>query len=156
MKDTIQKAKRGNGGGWNKGIVSVGPRKCEACSRVDRKVVVYPKWKMTLCQKHYWHMRLYGKILWGDERPYRTRAVKRLKASKKAQDWRKKIFERDNYTCQTCGERGGKLEAHHIKPFAYFPKLRWIISNGVTLCIPCHRKTDSWGRKGQKIYGKSN
>ncbi len=155
MKEAIQ-TKRGSGGGWNKGCIFVGARKCESCSAFNRKVVVYPKWKMTLCQKHYWHMRLYGKILWGDIKPYRTPAVKRLKASKEAQDWRKSVFERDDYTCQTCGERGGKLEAHHIKPFAYFPKLRWIISNGLTLCVPCHRKTETWGRKGQKIYGKSN
>lgn len=32
--------------------------------------------------------------------------------------WRNKVYERDNYTCQKCGKRGGNLNAHHIKHFA--------------------------------------
>lgn len=29
---------------------------------------------------------------------------------------RARIFERDNYTCQYCGERGKKLECDHVYP----------------------------------------
>lgn len=54
--------------------------------------------------------------------------------------WRKAIFERDDYTCQVCGQRGVKLNAHHKKPYAYFPDLRYSIDNGITLCISCHQK----------------
>jgi len=64
-----------------------------------------------------------------------------LRYSKKADDWRKAVFDRDNYTCQGCGVRGCRLEAHHKKPFAYFPALRFEVSNGETLCCPCHNKT---------------
>lgn len=82
--------------------------------------------------------------------------------------WTKKVLERDDYICQECGERGGKLSAHHIKPFRdiilevlnkyllldctkiedkwtlqelclkYPPLLD--INNGKTLCFPCHRE----------------
>jgi len=73
--------------------------------------------------------------------------------------WRQDIFIRDNFICQKCGQFGGELEAHHIKPFSilldeikrnlplfslyngamiYTPL--WDINNGITLCIKCHRK----------------
>ena len=53
-------------------------------------------------------------------------------------EWRSKVFQRDNWTCQTCQTRGVYLEAHHIKPWAKFPEFRYEVSNGVTLCLPCH------------------
>lgn len=56
--------------------------------------------------------------------------------------WRESVYERDNYTCQLCGKRGGILHPHHIKPFAIFPELRYEVSNGITLCAePCHQNT---------------
>lgn len=66
---------------------------------------------------------------------------KRLRASKKYKDWREKVFKRDNWTCQDCGIVGGYLEAHHIKSWKCYPKLRYIIDNGKTLCLKCHNKT---------------
>ncbi|WP_416360620.1 HNH endonuclease [Burkholderia gladioli] len=47
---------------------------------------------------------------------------------------------RDRFTCQHCGDaRGGNLHAHHILPFATHPELRVDVSNGITLCKPCHK-----------------
>lgn len=66
---------------------------------------------------------------------------RQLRYNKRSADWRKSVFERDNYTCQECGKRGGLLEAHHIKPFAYFPESRYDLNNGKTLCLECHNKT---------------
>lgn len=55
--------------------------------------------------------------------------------------WRYDVFSRDHFTCQRCEDkRGGNLVAHHIKAFAEYPELRFDISNGLTLCKPCHKK----------------
>lgn len=53
-------------------------------------------------------------------------------------EWRRKVFERDDYTCQECGEKGGKIHAHHIEPWSEEPSKRLEIDNGITLCIECH------------------
>lgn len=76
---------------------------------------------------------------------------KLIRMSAEFMEWRKKVFERDDYTCQACGVRGGILHPHHIKQFAYFPELGFAVSNGQTLCSPCHRKTDTWGFKKHKL-----
>lgn len=65
--------------------------------------------------------------------------------------WRKAVFERDGYACIWGGkEHGNKLNADHIKPFALFPELRFAIDNGRTLCVDCHRKTETYGGRSIK------
>ena len=59
--------------------------------------------------------------------------------------WRKAVFARDNYTCQNCGARGCRIQAHHIKAYKTYPELRHELSNGLALCIPCHKQTDTFG-----------
>lgn len=61
-------------------------------------------------------------------------------------NWRKAVFERDNYTCVLCGVRGVEIQADHIKSFAEFPELRTVLSNGRTLCVPCHKTTPNYCR----------
>lgn len=72
---------------------------------------------------------------------------KKLYFSKKYKQWRKDIFGRDNFACQCCGVVGGELNADHIRPWAFFPELRFDINNGRTLCVNCHRKTETWGNR---------
>lgn len=75
---------------------------------------------------------------------------KTIRHSPEYKEWRNKVFERDNYTCQECRKTGGYLEADHIKPFALHPDLRLEILNGRTLCRPCHRKTPTFGGNTSK------
>lgn len=67
--------------------------------------------------------------------------------------WREAVFKRDNWTCVWCGDnKSGKLNADHIKPFAHYPELRFAIDNGRTLCVPCHKTTDTYAGKSKKKY----
>ncbi len=52
--------------------------------------------------------------------------------------WRTAVFERDDYTCLVCKTKGGNLQADHIKPWCEFAELRYVVSNGQTLCKKCH------------------
>lgn len=77
-----------------------------------------------------------------------TPSMNKLRNSNRYQQWRKKVYVRDNYCCVFCRKKGGwnkklkrriLLEADHIKPWAFYPKLRFVVSNGRTLCKECHR-----------------
>ena len=75
--------------------------------------------------------------------------------------WRSDIFTGDDFICQDCGERGGRIVADHIKAFslileenkiktleeALSCKELWNINNGRTLCQKCHKKTENFGAK---------
>lgn len=78
-------------------------------------------------------------------------------------NWRSNVFIRDNYTCIFCNIKSGNgktviLNADHIKPFSVIIKKfniktlkkaltcneLWDINNGRTLCLECHKKTDTY------------
>lgn len=82
----------------------------------------------------------------GGQKPYRHKTW-----SREYKNWRKVIFERDDYACQGCGARGCYITAHHIKSWTYYPELRYEINNGQTLCEPCHSLTDNYKERGRKI-----
>lgn len=76
---------------------------------------------------------------WIKDRSKVKSEIRCLRYSTKMKDWRESVFKRDDYTCQKCHKKGAFLNAHHIKRFADFPDLRFVISNGITLCKKCHK-----------------
>lgn len=52
----------------------------------------------------------------------------------------KLVLERDNYSCQICGQHGGHLQVDHIQPWAEYVELRFDMKNCRTLCQGCHYK----------------
>ena len=88
--------------------------------------------------------------------------LKQIRELFKYRQWRSDIFTRDNFTCVFCGERGIELNAdHYPKRFidiineykietldeANSCEELWNLNNGRTLCVSCHRETDTWGRQ---------
>ncbi len=82
-----------------------------------------------------------------------------LRRCSKYRMWCERVMVRDNFTCQMCEKRGGKLCVDHIDPFiailfrnkinsyesALNCKELWDIQNGQTLCYSCHYKTPTYG-----------
>lgn len=73
-----------------------------------------------------------------DEEREKTRRIPEYR------EWASKVYERDGYSCQYCGYRGGDFHAHHIHPYSTHPHRRTDISNGVTLCRTCHLNFHWW------------
>ncbi|MWF62669.1 hypothetical protein GQL62_00785 [Staphylococcus haemolyticus] len=53
-------------------------------------------------------------------------------------NWRKNVFERDNFKCVICSKKGG-LQAHHLNGFHWYEDGRFDVNNGVTLCVYHHK-----------------
>lgn len=114
--------------------------------REARKNQVMPKWTEHRRQRFL-----------GDNNPSWKGGVstenQKIRTSREYVWWRMAVFAKDNWTCQECGKRGIELHADHIKPFSLFPELRFAIDNGRTLCVPCHKKTDTYAGKINKKHG---
>lgn len=142
---------------WNKGNRSskITHKFCFSC---NKKYLKDPdscnkQWeKRKFCSKHcalIGNTRTLGKNLGKDNAAWKGGATSinaSLRSSYEMNEWRKKVFKRDGYTCQSCACKG-KMEAHHILSFANFPEHRFEIKNGLTLCPKCHKLTDNYGSK---------
>lgn len=139
------------GHGWNKGLTK----------EVDVRILNGSiKKSLTEKGKHSGNLSNFWK---GGITPL-TNIIRSLEEYK---EWRIKVFKRDNYTCQECGENNCYIEAHHVyrfskifkkflKQYNIFSPIEdketliklainyesfWDINNGQTLCLDCHNKT---------------
>ena len=128
---------------WNKGLKGLGagiPRTKEA----KRKISEATKGRKGLSGKN--------NPAW---KGGRTPLVRSIRTCGKYFQWRSDVYQRDNWTCQTCNKRGERLNAHHKKSFqrildeykitsfiqAMVCAELWDVDNGVTLCEDCHLLT---------------
>jgi 5-methylcytosine-specific restriction endonuclease McrA len=136
---------------WNKGLIlgrKVAPIK-KLCIQCESEYMVKPYRKdiAKYCTKKCSEVaRDEGK----------STLYKRIRKSAQYKQWRTLVFERDDYTCQDCELHSGNgktvvLHADHIKPFAFYPELRFELTNGRTLCIDCHKKTGTYGFKAWRL-----
>lgn len=93
-----------------------------------------------------------------------TPLVRAIRTCFKYRQWRSDVFTRDDFTCVLCGISDHNVEADHIQKFVDIIRENsirtlgqansceelWNINNGRTLCVGCHRKTDTYGTKRLK------
>lgn len=149
---------------WNKGLkhseetrkkislAQTGRKKSEESKEKQRQKMLGRKitWADKISKAHMGKPGLKGELA-SNWQGGKTPELKKLRNSTEYARWRKAVFERDNYTCVICSERGGWLEADHIKAFAHYPEHRFDINNGRTLCVDCHKQTDNYGWKA-RVY----
>lgn len=135
LSDARKKYLKNGGTIWNKGLKGVMPVPWNKGKKGLQKGWSRGKKLPQLTGKNHWHWK--GGI---------TPENHKLRTSLEYRLWRKAVFERDKYQCIWGGkEHGNKLVADHIKPWSDYPELRFAIDNGRTLCVECHKKTETYG-----------
>lgn len=74
--------------------------------------------------------------------------MNRLRHTEKWRIWREAVYQRDDYTCQLCGEKGLELHPHHVLQKCDYPDLIFEVDNGIALCKDCHRSKGVHSYKG--------
>lgn len=138
---------------------------CGRCASIIRSKnhVFDKKCQCISCKAKRGEFRGRGNGRYKDGRKPLRRSIRGLKQQK---IWRIKVFQRDKYTCQDCGQIGRKLHPHHkkyfsvildefLRKYSQFNPIRdketllllatkykpfWDVSNGITLCKKCHNK----------------
>jgi len=119
-------------------------RKCENCG----KTVIRQKYTLTLNRRCFCSYRCRGLFYpkpRGEKHPCWTGG--------NITWFRREVRQRDNNTCQRCGlqsNESGFMDVDHIMPWRKFPHLKYVLSNGQTLCPNCHRRKQMEDRKRLK------
>ena len=79
-----------------------------------------------------------------------------IRKSPEYKAFRRSMFERDNFTCHLCGQRGGELQLDHILPTCLYLHLIMDENNVRTLCVPCHQGTPTFGRSPKRSLVNTN
>lgn len=123
---------------------------CDCCKK---------KYKITYAEyvrnnhngKYYCHACAMGLFNSGKNHPmYKSEKTDKEREEKRLYpeytNFIKRILARDNYTCQCCGKKSGRLNVHHLDGYDWCVEKRTDDTNGITLCRNCHKNFHS-------IYG---
>lgn len=102
-----------------------------------RSMGIVPRRSPTLATRQKLRMANLGASRWNWKGGITADRV-RLRTSLDMKIARESCFKRDRYTCRSCHQTGGKLNAHHIWPFQRFPEWKYELWNLLTLCKRCH------------------
>ena len=125
---------------------------CKQCNKEFQVPASHAYWSEKRGNKNHFcstdclnkHRATHHSANWINDRRLIKNVKFEARFNKKMKEWRKKVYERDNYTCQMCGNRSAKnnpvqLNVHHILMFSKYKELRDDVDNGITLCEPCHK-----------------
>lgn len=131
--------------------------------KLGKKHTQFSKDKMSQKRKGLKHSETWNKNKsyalkkYWDKKGRKTDEYSLIRNSKRNAKWREEVFKRDNFKCTMCGfNKGHILEADHIIPFSVlYEEFKMGVAqiqcffdteNGRTLCINCHKKTDSYAK----------
>lgn len=66
--------------------------------------------------------------------------------------WRMAVFQRDGFLCVLCNEKSRLKEAHHIIRYSVCPERQLDVTNGVTLCVDCHRSIKNREEEYESLF----
>ena len=146
----------------------IGKHHSKECKRIlslkgkKRKFSEETKRKMSIAKKIHWQNSEFrkkaihpGKIYTEEDRKKASLIQKGLQAGNKHPNWkggisyyrgkdwkqiRIKIWKRDDFTCQRCGNGWDQIVAHHIIPYRISKDNSF--NNLITLCRKCHGKVE--------------
>jgi hypothetical protein len=110
------------------------------CFPRDEELARYCRIRPSMFAKHVVELLAVGAVERGPDGHLALIPRRYERARVNAADWaeiRAEVFERDNYTCTYCGDRGGKLECDHIHPHSKGGADD--LSNLTTACFACNR-----------------
>lgn len=98
--------------------------------------------KVLMTGENHWH--------WNPNRTEEERQDRHNGNKALINEWRKQVYQRDNFICQHCKRKSEhNLVAHHLNGFDKFINERYDVNNGITLCENCHKQF-------HHIYGYGN
>lgn len=121
---------------WNKDTRKIIEKECVICRgvfNVDRFTGFSKKTCSKKCGGRFLANINQGKVPWNKGKGDQNRRDNFL-----YQAWRLAVYKRDNYTCQICLVKPSVIHADHIEAWSKNEVLRYEVTNGRTLCRPCH------------------